>query len=85
MSHWPSIKASRLLAALLKIGWSVKRQFGGSWQAYFIPSKYSHCERSEAIQAVEKTRKTGLLRYLTLDCFATSFLAKTLIIVEVLT
>ena len=30
MSHWPSVKAFRLLAALLKIGWSVKRQSGGS-------------------------------------------------------
>ena len=28
MSQWPSIKAKRLLAALLKIGWSVKRQDG---------------------------------------------------------
>ena len=28
MSHWPSIKASRLLAALLKLGWQVKRQTG---------------------------------------------------------
>jgi predicted RNA binding protein YcfA (HicA-like mRNA interferase family) len=28
MSQWPSIKASRLLAALLGIGWSVKRQTG---------------------------------------------------------
>lgn len=28
MSQWPSIKASRLLAALLKIGWQVKRQSG---------------------------------------------------------
>ena len=26
MSRWPSVKASRLLAALLKTGWSVKRQ-----------------------------------------------------------
>jgi len=26
MSKWPSIKANRLLAALLKLGWSVKRQ-----------------------------------------------------------
>jgi predicted RNA binding protein YcfA (HicA-like mRNA interferase family) len=30
MSQWPSIKAARLFAALLKIGWSVKRQSGGS-------------------------------------------------------
>jgi predicted RNA binding protein YcfA (HicA-like mRNA interferase family) len=28
MSQWRSIKANRLLAALLKIGWSVKRQDG---------------------------------------------------------
>ena len=28
MSPWPSIKASRLLAALLKLGWQVKRQTG---------------------------------------------------------
>ncbi|MBN2208771.1 MAG: type II toxin-antitoxin system HicA family toxin [Candidatus Coatesbacteria bacterium] len=29
MSEWPSVKARRLLAALLRIGWSVKRQSGG--------------------------------------------------------
>jgi predicted RNA binding protein YcfA (HicA-like mRNA interferase family) len=28
MSQWRSIKANRLLASLLKIGWSVKRQTG---------------------------------------------------------
>ena len=28
MSQWRSIKANRLLSALLKIGWSVKRQTG---------------------------------------------------------
>ncbi|MBK8727829.1 MAG: type II toxin-antitoxin system HicA family toxin [Holophagaceae bacterium] len=28
MSQWPSIKASRLLAVLLKLGWQVKRQTG---------------------------------------------------------
>ncbi|MDR0442185.1 MAG: type II toxin-antitoxin system HicA family toxin [Treponema sp.] len=28
MSHWRSIKAKRLLSALLSIGWSVKRQDG---------------------------------------------------------
>jgi predicted RNA binding protein YcfA (HicA-like mRNA interferase family) len=28
MSQWRAIKAKRLLAALLKIGWSVKRQSG---------------------------------------------------------
>jgi predicted RNA binding protein YcfA (HicA-like mRNA interferase family) len=28
MSQWRSIKAKRLLSALLKIGWSIKRQDG---------------------------------------------------------
>ncbi len=28
MSQWPSIKAGRLLAALLHIGWRIKRQSG---------------------------------------------------------
>ena len=28
MSNWPSAKASRVLAALLRIGWRLKRQTG---------------------------------------------------------
>jgi len=28
MSHWPSVKAQRVLAALLRIGWTIKRQSG---------------------------------------------------------
>lgn len=28
MSIWPSVKAERLLAALLRLGWKVKRQSG---------------------------------------------------------
>ncbi len=28
MSQWPAVKAKRLLAALLRIGWEVKRQSG---------------------------------------------------------
>jgi predicted RNA binding protein YcfA (HicA-like mRNA interferase family) len=28
MSQWPSAKAKRLLAALLRLGWKVKRQSG---------------------------------------------------------
>ena len=28
MSHWPSKKARPVLAALLKLGWTVKRQTG---------------------------------------------------------
>lgn len=30
MSQWPSTKAKRVLAALLSIGWTVKRQVHGS-------------------------------------------------------
>lgn len=30
MSQWPSTKARRVLAALLRIGWSIKRHSGGS-------------------------------------------------------
>ena len=30
MSHWPSTRAGRVLAALLRIGWSIKRESGGS-------------------------------------------------------
>jgi len=30
MSKWPATKARRVLAALLRIGWSVKRRCGGS-------------------------------------------------------
>lgn len=28
MTHWPSCKAGRVLAALKKIGWQIKRQSG---------------------------------------------------------
>jgi predicted RNA binding protein YcfA (HicA-like mRNA interferase family) len=28
MPNWPSTRASRVLAALLRIGWSIKRQSG---------------------------------------------------------
>jgi predicted RNA binding protein YcfA (HicA-like mRNA interferase family) len=28
MSQWPSVKAKKLLAALMSIGWSMKRQSG---------------------------------------------------------
>lgn len=28
MTQWPSTKANRVLAALLRIGWSIKRQSG---------------------------------------------------------
>jgi predicted RNA binding protein YcfA (HicA-like mRNA interferase family) len=28
MNQWPSVKAKRLLAALLRLGWQIKRQSG---------------------------------------------------------
>jgi predicted RNA binding protein YcfA (HicA-like mRNA interferase family) len=28
MSHWPATKAQRVFSALLRIGWTVKRQTG---------------------------------------------------------
>ena len=30
MSQWPTTKARRVFAALLRIGWSIKRESGGS-------------------------------------------------------
>jgi predicted RNA binding protein YcfA (HicA-like mRNA interferase family) len=32
VSRWPATKASRVYAALLRIGWAKKRQAGGSHQ-----------------------------------------------------
>ena len=44
MSQWPSTRARRVLAALQKIGWTVKRQSGShrtlvrmGWQNYTFP------------------------------------------------
>ena len=37
MSRWPSIKARRVLAALLRIGWSIKREVKGSHRVLARP------------------------------------------------
>lgn len=37
MSHWPSTKARQVLAALLRIGWSIKRQSGTSHRVLSRP------------------------------------------------
>jgi predicted RNA binding protein YcfA (HicA-like mRNA interferase family) len=37
MSQWPATKARRVLAALLRIGWSIKRQSGGSHRVLARP------------------------------------------------
>jgi predicted RNA binding protein YcfA (HicA-like mRNA interferase family) len=38
MSRWPATKARRVLAALLRIGWSIKRQSGGSHRVLQRPN-----------------------------------------------
>ena len=37
MSDWPSTKANRVMAALLRIGWVVKRQSGSSHRVLSRP------------------------------------------------
>lgn len=37
MSGWPSAKAKQILAALLRIGWSIKRESGGSHRVLARP------------------------------------------------
>lgn len=37
MSQWPATKASRVLAALLRIGWTIKRQSGTSHRVLSRP------------------------------------------------
>jgi hypothetical protein len=45
MTHWPAAKAQRVLAALLRIGWTLKRQSGShrtlqrAWQAGILFSR----------------------------------------------
>ena len=37
MTHWPSIKSRRVLAALLQIGWTIKREAKGSHRVLSRP------------------------------------------------
>jgi predicted RNA binding protein YcfA (HicA-like mRNA interferase family) len=37
MSAWPSAKAKQVLAALLRIGWTIKRESGGSHRVLARP------------------------------------------------
>lgn len=37
MSRWPSARANRVLAGLLRIGWSIKRQARGSHRVLSRP------------------------------------------------
>jgi predicted RNA binding protein YcfA (HicA-like mRNA interferase family) len=53
MSQWRSTKAKRVLAALLRIGWSVKRETGGSHRIL------SHPEWSDFIFAFHDRVEIG--------------------------
>ena len=39
MSNWPATKANRVLAALLRIGWTIKRQSGTSHRVLSRPGR----------------------------------------------
>jgi len=66
MSSWPAVKAKRLLAALLRIGWMVKRERDGShltlartgWPDYFFAFHDSEEIGPKMLARVAK--KTGL-------------------------
>lgn len=66
MSHWPSRKARLILAALLRIGWSIKRQAGAShrilsrpdWPDYVFA--FHDCEEIGPHMLARIARRTGL-------------------------
>ncbi|MBJ7899099.1 MAG: addiction module toxin, HicA family [Cyanobacteria bacterium RI_101] len=53
MSQWSSTKAKRVLAALLQLGWSIKRETGGSHKVL------SHPERPDFIFAFHDKEEIG--------------------------
>ena len=65
MSQWPSTRARRVLAALQKIGWTVKRQSGShrtlvrtGWQNYTFPFRDDEEIGPRMLSRIAK--KTGL-------------------------
>jgi len=66
VSRWPSTKAKRVLAALFRIGWSVKRHKGGShrvlersgWQDFVF--SFHDSEEIGPRMLARIARKTGL-------------------------
>ena len=42
MSHWGATKARKVLKALLKIGWSIKRESGGSHRVLERPGYHDY-------------------------------------------
>jgi predicted RNA binding protein YcfA (HicA-like mRNA interferase family) len=66
MSAWPSAKASRVLAALLRIGWSVKRQSGShrtlsrtGWDDYVFA--FHDSDEIGPVMLAKIGKRTGLL------------------------
>ncbi len=68
MSHWPSVKPKRLLAALLRIGWSVKRQDGTSHRTLARPGwadyvfAFHDGEEIGSVMVGKVAKRTGLRR-----------------------
>ena len=67
MSQWPSIRARLLLAALLRIGWTLKRQSGshktlarGGWPDYVFA--FHDGEEIGPHMLVRVAKHTGLRR-----------------------
>ena len=65
MSSWPSTKAKRVLAALIRIGWSIKRERGShrvlereGWQDYVFAFHDSVEIGPKMLQRI--SRHTGL-------------------------
>jgi predicted RNA binding protein YcfA (HicA-like mRNA interferase family) len=68
MSHWGSAKARQVLAALLRIGWAVKRQSGGSHRVLARPGwpdfifAFHEGEEIGPRMLARIARRTGLTR-----------------------
>ena len=67
MGSWPSVKARRLLAALLRLGWRIKRQSGShrtlerdGWPDYVFP--FHDDEEIGPRMLARVARRTGLQR-----------------------
>lgn len=65
MSSWPSSKAKRVLAALLRIGWSIKRESGShktlsreGWPNYVFA--FHDGEEIGPVMLARIAKKTGL-------------------------
>ena len=68
MSHWGSAKARQVLGALLRMGWSIKRQSGGSHRVLARPGwpdfvfAFHEGEEIGPRMLARIARRTGLTR-----------------------